>query len=206
MQVIFFHHHRADSADAFVDYLRFFQQTFRPADLFFKAEPLYKLFIIRIIILFLERGKPVEAFDEQSLSFEVGKTQRSCNFRHAERARPFLRLVEKRGGNLFVVHAVEAGKSNSFPVPFRVGSLLVNTRNSAANFAVFIGVKIYRVRLVAVNVIFAEQLFFVRVEGRHEIRLVLVKFKRKLDKVFYFLSCFNFSDFYHSEYPTRINI
>ena len=64
-------------------------------------------------------------------------------------------------------------------------------------FSVFISVKINGVRLVVINVIFAEKFLLVRIKGRNEILVVLIQFKRKFYKPFYLFSAADFSYFNH---------
>ena len=120
MKFVFFHHHGVKARYSLVDDGGGAQLPLHPVHFLFIAEIFDKLLIVRIIVLLFKRGKLVETFNKQSLSFEIGKAERSRYFIHSLLFCPVLDGGEQCVCHRLIVYAVETGKANALLIPLFV--------------------------------------------------------------------------------------
>ena len=177
--------------------------VFQPIHVLAVTAVFNELLVVVEIVLFLEGGKLVEALYQQTFPFQVGKAQRSHNFRHSLLFCPIFHRFKQGVCHLLVVYAVKPCETHSVLVPLAVGGTLQNAGNASHHFAVAVGVEVHRLCLIVVHVVFAENLLFVCVERRHKISVALVKFKRKVQKLPLLFFCNYLFYLYHVS-PLRI--
>ena len=170
---------------------------FHPVDFLFVTASLYERAVILGVILLFERGKLVEPLDEKSLPFQIGKTERTADRVHTLFKREIFDRFKQSLCRLFVVFAIEPREPYAFFVVFCVRRFLKYRRDTTYRNLVSLREKISGFAGVVIYVIVIENLFFVRIKRRNEIRIVFILFKREIEKFFSVLPAFDFFNLYH---------
>ena len=145
------------------------------------TEFLYMLWVIRIVVVDIHGGKPVETLDHHSLAVHIGEPQGTCYLSHASLSSPLLNGIHQGLGNLQVVDEVEVAKPHLLHIPTLVGFLVEDSRYPSHNFPLLVGQeKVGLTKLESRVLVFPEGGYFIGKEKRHSMRAVSIQVVIKL--------------------------
>ena len=193
MEIVALHHVVRHLLQLAVVLLRQVDLPLLPVHLFSVAQVLNEPLVVGGVVLLLEGGQLIEALDQQPLPLQVREAQRAADRVHALLPGPLLQGVEEGGGHLLIVDGVEAGEADALLPGLLVVGLLEDALDPARHFSVPVGVEADRLAGVVVDVVRAEHLLLVPVEGRHEVGVVLVELQREIQKFLLLLFAFDFT-------------
>ena len=145
------------------------------------------LAVVGRIVVLLEGGLLVEAFDEEPFPLQVREVQRAAHGIHALFFRPLFGRLEEGLGYLEIIDGIEPAEACALFSVLLVGGLLDDGHDASGDCAVLVRKEADEVAAVAVHVVRAEDLLLVHVQRRDETGVPRVQVQREIQERLLFL-------------------